>query len=44
MQPWLTGLPMLEVSGVEWMAIRLPPSQSEMACGAWADRARMQQP
>ena len=44
MQPWLTASPIVSVSGVEWMAIRSPPLQSWMACGALADSARMQQP
>ena len=44
MQPWLTGSPIESVSGVEGMAIRLPPLQSWIAWGACADRARMQQP
>ena len=43
-QPWLTASPIVSVSGVEWMAIRLPPLQSWIAWGALAERARMQQP
>ncbi len=44
MQPWLTGSPIEEVSGVEWIAIRLPPVQPWIACGETADSARMQHP
>src|SRR5690348_2238242 len=35
---------MLDVSGVEWIAMRLPPPHPWIACGDFADRARMQQP
>jgi len=43
-QPWLTGRPIVEVSGVEWIAIRLPPVHPWIACGDVADSARMQHP
>src|SRR5581483_2255775 len=43
-QPWVTEKPMLEVSLVEWIATRLPPFQSAIACGATADSASTQQP
>ena len=44
MQPWLTGSPIELVSGVEWIATRLPPLQPWIACGARALSASTQQP
>ena len=43
-QPWLAAWPMLALSGVEWIAMRVPPVQPWMACGELALRARMQHP
>ena len=43
-QPWLTGCPIVDVSGVEWIAILLPPVHPWIACKDLAEVARMQHP